>query len=118
MVDSALRRGSNCMGLGTVMNTALSGMSAASVLIDVTANNLANSRTPGFKASRVDLATQGYATLRGGTPPVGNYGGTNPLQVGQGVMVRGTSLDLSQGSIEMVEGQPALLALEGEGFFI
>jgi flagellar hook protein FlgE len=96
------------MGLGSVMNTALSGMSAATTLIDVTANNLANSQTPGFKASRGELATLPFLTLPGNA---------NPIQVGRGVMVAGTSIDFEQGLLETSD-QPALLALDGEGLFI
>ena len=96
------------MGLGSVMNTALSGLSAATTLIDVAANNLANSQTPGFKASRVELATLPYLAV---------VGGTNPIQVGSGVMVAGTSINFTQEPLETSD-QPALLALDGEDLFI
>ncbi len=46
------------MGLGSVMQTALSGISAAQLAVGVIANNLANSQTAGFKASRPNFATQ------------------------------------------------------------
>ena len=96
------------MGLGSVMNTALSGLSAATTLIDVAANNLANSQTPGFKASHVELATLPFLSLQGNA---------NSLQVGSGVMVAGTSIDFGQGPLETSD-QPAHLALDGEGLFI
>lgn len=99
------------MSLNSVMQTALSGMAAATTVIDVAANNLANSRTAGFKASRVELATLPFQSRYGGSA------GANPIQVGGGVMVAGTSVDFSQGPIA-VNDQPALLALEGEGLFI
>ncbi|MEX2175475.1 MAG: flagellar hook basal-body protein [Pirellulaceae bacterium] len=96
------------MGLSSVMQTALSGLSASGTLLEFAAHNLANSQTPGFKASHVNLATQSYQT---------RLGGANPMQVGRGVRVSGTTIDFSQGSIEP-DDQPALLALEGEGLFI
>lgn len=37
--------------------SALSGMRAASLQLDVSANNVANASTPGFRPSRVDLST-------------------------------------------------------------
>jgi flagellar hook protein FlgE len=100
------------MGLSTVMNTALSGMTAATTIIDVTANNLANSQTAGFKAGRVRLATLPVQTLS-----LGGGLGANPSQLGTGVQVIGVDKDFSQGPIE-ISDQPALLALDGEGLFI
>src|SRR5262245_55283604 len=84
------------MGLSTVMQTAASGMSAATTIVEVAANNLANYETAGFKASTVELATA-------------------PL--GSGVQVVGIDVDFSQGAIRASDQLP-LLALEGEGFFI
>ena len=43
------------MSLSSVLQTALSGMGAAEAAIGVIANNLANSRTTGFKASAAAL---------------------------------------------------------------
>ena len=40
------------------------GMKAQELLIDVTANNLANVNTNGFKRSQVDFADQLYTTLQ------------------------------------------------------
>ena len=84
------------MSLSTVMQTAASGMSAATTIVEVAANNLANYQTPGFKATSVELAT---------------------LQAAGGVQVVGYDVDFSLGSIRASEKLP-LLALEGEGFFI
>jgi flagellar hook protein FlgE len=105
------------MGLGSVMHTALSGLTAASTSIDVISNNLANCRTPGFKASRVRFATQPYRTYSLGSGPTSASGGINPLQIGRGVSVVGIVPDFSQGRLES-DDRPALLALQGEGFFI
>jgi flagellar hook protein FlgE len=105
------------MGLLTVMNTALSGMSAATTLIDVAADNLANLETPGFKAGTVHFATLPTLTQSPGSPAVGRSAGANPIQIGTGVQVSATDRDFSQGPIA-IGNQPALLALEGDGFFI
>src|SRR4051812_27232093 len=99
------------MGLSNVMQTALSGMNAATTMIDVVANNLANAQTNGFKAGSVQLATQTPQTLSAGGS------GSNPLQIGSGVQVVGIGTVQSQGPIATSD-QPALLALDGEGLFV
>src|SRR5262245_47083490 len=96
------------MGLGSVMQTALSGMNAAQVSLQVAANNLANLSTPGFKASRVHLAT---------LPAVFNPGGGPPLVVG-GVEVAGIETDFASGALDPFDDQPAIWSLQGEGLFI
>src|SRR5437763_12409701 len=100
------------MGLASVMQTALSGMNAATSMIDVVANNLANSQTDGFKSGSVRLATLTPQTIS-----VAGNSGANPIQIGTGVQVVGVEPDQSQGQITTSD-QPALLALDGEGMFI
>lgn len=104
------------MGLSSVSHVALSGMTAATTVLGVAANNLANSQTPGFKASSVQLATQAYQTLSPGGVNV------NPQQVGLGVVAAAITPDFSQGTIAQKTGELndelPLLALEGEGLFI
>jgi len=99
------------MGLSSVMQTALTGMSAATSILDVVANNLANYETPGFKSSSVRLATL--------TPLTNTLGSqnSNPVQIGTGVQVVGIDSDFSQGSIQ-INNQLPLLALDGDGLFI
>jgi flagellar hook protein FlgE len=100
------------MGLSTVMSTALSGMNAATAMVDVAANNLANVQTRGFKAGRVRLAD-----LPPRTVAYAGYSGSRSVQFGSGVQVVGIETDFSQGTIRVDDKLP-LLALEGEGFFI
>ena len=49
------------MGLASVMQTALSGMNAATSMIDVVANNLANSQTDGSPQRRQQRRQGGRA---------------------------------------------------------
>jgi flagellar hook protein FlgE len=77
------------MSLASVLQTALTGMSAASLTVDVAANNLANSQTAGFKSSRVNFASQTPATRSIGSSPSASSGGSNPAQIGIGVRVAG-----------------------------
>jgi len=105
------------MALGSVLQTALSGMAAAETVLAVMANNMANARTPGFKAATPVFVTQQPQTESLGAAPDGTSGGANPVQVGTGVMVAGTSTDFSQGSIAIDEGSTSA-AIQGEGWFI
>ncbi len=99
------------------LSTAATGLSAQATNLDVIANNLANSNTPGFKASRVnfqDLIYQerklpGVENSQGLRRPIGLY-------VGLGVKVAGTQLDFRQGSAEET-GRKLDLLIDGQGFF-
>jgi flagellar hook protein FlgE len=92
-------------------------MTAAETTIDVVGNNLANSGTVGFKASEAVFATQFLQTRGLGSAPTDTSGGTNPRQIGLGVLVAEITPDFSQGTIE-VSASPSDLAIQGDGFFI
>ena len=86
---------------------ALSGLNAASSDLEVTANNVANVNTTGFKESRAEFA-EVFAV---GTQSVG----TNAS--GSGVRLSQVSQQFSQGNIDFTDN--ALdLAIGGEGFFV
>jgi flagellar hook protein FlgE len=105
------------MSLSSVLATAASGISAAELSLGVIANNLANCRTPGFKASRAAFATQPPQTRSSGAAPAARDGGGNPVQIGTGVFVAEVSRDFSQGSIAL-DSSPTSLAIQGDGLFI
>ena len=105
------------MGLGSVLRTARTGLSAAELVFDVVGNNLANARTAGFKASRAAFAAQTPRTESLGAAPSGSSGGGNPVQIGLGVRPAYASTSFSQGSIA-VGSNPLDLALQGDGLFI
>src|SRR5690348_9797635 len=92
------------------MQTALTGMNAATTMLDVVGQNLASYQTPGFKSSAVCLAT---------SAPQTNFeaSSSNLCQSGSGVQVVGVQSDDSQASIQ-VNDQLPLLALDGDGLFI
>jgi flagellar hook protein FlgE len=87
------------MSLASVLQTARSGMSAAEMMVHAAGNNLANSQTVGFKSRHVMFASQAARTVRAGERPNGRSGGSNPLQIGLGVRVAGTSTDLTHGAM-------------------
>lgn len=94
-----------------------SGLNAHQKYLDVVGNNLANVNTQGFKAQRVRFSDQFSETLRAHTLPNGSVGGTNPIQIGNGVKVASTDTKLTQGSIEQT-GNALDLAIQGNGFFV
>lgn len=87
-------------------NIALSGVSAAQRDLDVTANNIANVNTVGFKESRAEFGDVYAASLLSG----------GRTKVGDGVLTQEVAQQFSQGSLQFTN--TALdLAITGTGFF-
>ncbi len=97
--------------------TSATGMRAQELLIDNTANNLANVNTTGFKRSHLEFADllydiskrPGAPTSEGQTSPIG-------LQIGNGVRAVGSTTLWTQGT-SIQTNQQTHMAIEGEGFF-
>jgi flagellar hook protein FlgE len=85
---------------------ALSGIHAAQSDLNVTANNIANSETTGFKQSRTQ-----FAELFAVSPQ-----GVSSTQTGNGVKVVSVSQQFSQGDIKATDSSLDL-AISGQGFF-
>ena len=87
-------------------NTSLSGINAANSDLNVTANNIANVNTTGFKESRAEFADLfSYTTY-----------GLARNAVGAGVKVSNVAQQFSQGNIDPT-GRSLDFAIDGEGFF-
>lgn len=86
--------------------TALSGMNAASANLGVTANNIANASTVGFKESRAEF---------GDLYPVSTYG-LSRNTIGVGVRLSNVAQQFSQGNVEF-SGRALDIAISGSGFF-
>src|SRR5687767_14487630 len=86
---------------------ALSGLNAASTDLSVTANNIANVATTGFKGSRAEFADL-FATTQQGV---------SATAIGNGVRVSNVSQQFSQGNIDFTDNSLDL-AISGQGFFI
>ncbi len=69
------------------MYAAISGLDAHQGLLDVTANNLANIDTIGYKAQRMTFVNSLTKLLSGGSGQTDTNGGTNPEQIGLGVQI-------------------------------
>jgi flagellar hook protein FlgE len=95
----------------------VSGLKAHQKMIDVAGNNLANTNTTAFKSSRVTFAEMLSMTLKDASAPTTNLGGTNPMQVGSGVIVGSVDRNMNQGSL-VFTGNPLDVAIEGAGYFV
>jgi flagellar hook protein FlgE len=85
---------------------ALSGLTAASADLDVTANNISNADTIGFKESRAEFAdvfASGAADL-------------NTSVIGEGVRLASTAQQFTQGDVA-TSSSNLDLAISGDGFF-
>ena len=82
------------------MYAAISGLEAHQTMLDVTANNLANVDTVGFKAQRTTFVDELSQLVRAGAGPNGNVAGSNPEQVGLGVTVGSIDNLMTTGSLQ------------------
>jgi flagellar basal-body rod protein FlgG len=98
------------------LQSAASALSALNVSLDVTANNLANVNTAGFKSSRtnfqdllyVERAQPGVRSAAGDERPTGLY-------VGLGTRATGTQLNFDEGN--PIKGNQTDAFIQGVGFF-
>jgi flagellar hook protein FlgE len=95
----------------------ISGLRSNQLALDVTGNNIANANTIGYKSSSTVFQDTLSQMLTAGTRATTNNGGSNPIQVGLGVSVAGTALNLGQGSMETT-GRSTDLAISGDGWFV
>jgi len=99
------------------LHSAASGMKALDQKLDVTANNLANVNTTGFKRSRVNFEDLLYDTKREpGIPNQEDEPTPYGIQVGLGVQTSGTQLDFTPGPIDPTDKELDL-RINGPGFF-
>jgi flagellar hook protein FlgE len=99
------------------MYAAISGMKVHQQMLDVTANNIANVNTIGFKGSRITFKDSLSQMLKGaGAPASGGLGGTAAMQIGLGVQVSSIDNSMSSGAIQST-GNPYDLAIQGDGWF-
>jgi flagellar hook protein FlgE len=84
---------------------ALSGLDAAQSDLNVTANNIANSQTTGFKSSSANFAEL-----------FASSGASSNTQIGNGVQLQQVEQEFTQGDVQTT-GNSLDLALSGNGFF-
>ncbi len=92
--------------------SALAGLNANRMAIDVIGNNLANINTIGYKRSFVSFADVLGASLASAVNGAGN-----PMEVGLGTRVSAIDQIFAQGTLRS-SGQATDMAIQGAGFFM
>ncbi|MHC4122106.1 MAG: flagellar basal-body rod protein FlgG [Planctomycetota bacterium] len=97
-------------------STAATGMSAQQMMVDVTANNLANINTTGFKRSQIDFQDLLYIKMReSGAEVASGIKSPSGMEIGSGVRAASTVKVFTNG--ELVNTSRNLdLAILGDGF--
>ncbi len=97
--------------MNTAFYTASSGVMYLQRSMDVTANNIANSETPGFKSSVASFADLLYSNIHRNQDNL-----TNNLKTGHGVRLSGITMQLGQGAL-MPTDRELDFSIVGDGFF-
>jgi flagellar hook protein FlgE len=98
------------------MFAAISGLKQHQVMLDVTANDIANVNTLGYKSARVTFQDSLTQLQRGAAGPSAQNGGSNAAQVGLGVGL-GSVDNLMSAGARQTTGSPLDVAIQGDGFF-
>jgi flagellar hook protein FlgE len=88
----------------------LSGLQASSSDLDVIGNNLANLNTDGYKDETLTFGDV-FSQIQG------TSGNGDPIQIGSGVQIEGTSSNFTNGSVDST-GTASNMALQGNGYFV
>jgi flagellar hook protein FlgE len=97
------------------MYAAISGLDAHQTMLDVTANNLANVDTVGYKGQSAVFSDELSQLVAAGTTANGFSAGTNPLQVGLGVQVGSIDNMMNAGGVATT-GNATDVAIQGNGW--
>jgi flagellar hook protein FlgE len=97
------------------MYAATSGLDAHQTMLDVTADNLANVDTVGYKRQSAEFSDELAQTLQAATTANGYSAGTNPVQVGLGVRVGSINNLMSAGGV-LSTASTTDVAIQGDGF--
>jgi flagellar hook protein FlgE len=98
------------------MFSAISGLSVHQEMMDVTANNIANVNTIGFKSASVSFEDALSQLERGAGAPTATAGGTDAEQIGLGVRLGAISNIMTAGAVQTT-GNALDVAIQGDGFF-
>jgi flagellar hook protein FlgE len=98
------------------MFAAISGLKAHQVMLDVTAADIANVNTLGYKSSRMTFRDSLAQMQRGGGSATTGTGGTNAAQVGLGAQIGSIDVQMGGGALQTT-GNPLDVAVSGEGWF-
>ena len=97
-------------------STAATGMNAQQMMVDVTANNLANINTTGFKRSQIDFQDLLYVKMReSGAEVASGMKSPSGLEIGSGVRAASTVKVFTVGEL-VNTGKSLDIAITGDGF--
>ncbi|MCD6392362.1 MAG: flagellar basal-body rod protein FlgG [Planctomycetes bacterium] len=97
-------------------STAATGMNAQQMMVDVTANNLANINTTGFKRSQIDFQDLLYIKMKeAGAEVASGVKSPGGMEIGSGVRAASTVKIFSQGE-PVNTGRNLDIAIMGDGF--
>ena len=98
------------------LSTAATGMSAQQMMVDVTANNLANINTSGFKRSQINFQDLLYLKMKtAGSETSSGVESPSGLEIGSGVRVSSTVKVFTAGEV-VNTGRNLDIAIAGDGF--
>lgn len=97
------------------MFSAISGLKVNQTMLDVTANDLANVNTVGYKAARATFQDSLAQLQRGAAGANQSSGGSNAVQVGLGVQLGSVDNMMSGGAPETT-GNPLDVYIQGAGW--
>lgn len=98
------------------MFAAISGLKNHQIMLDVTANDIANVNTIGYKSARTTFKDSLTQVQRGSSGPAGANAGSNAAQIGLGVQL-GSIDNLMQSGALQSTGNPLDVSIQGDGFF-
>jgi flagellar hook protein FlgE len=98
------------------MFAAISGLRTHQVMLDVTANDLANVNTLGYKSARTTFRDALSQLQRGGSGAGAGLGGSNAAQVGLGTTLGSIDNLMSSGALQST-GNVLDVAIQGQGWF-
>jgi len=98
------------------MFAAISGLKTHQIMMDVTANDIANVNTIGYKSSRTTFKDSLAQLQRGGAGQGPGQGGSNPAQVGLGTQLGSIDNVMGSGALQST-GNALDVAIQGDGWF-
>jgi flagellar hook protein FlgE len=98
------------------MYSAISGLKTHQIALDVTANDLSNVNTVGYKSARTTFKDSLSQIQRSGTASNPGVGGGNPAQVGLGTQLGSIDNVMVNGAFQAT-GNPLDVVIAGEGWF-
>jgi flagellar hook protein FlgE len=99
------------------MNSAITGLKAHQMYMDVIGNNIANVNTTAFKSGRITFQNMLSSTIRSAVAPTEARGGINSVQVGMGTAVAAVETVNTQGGFNTTS-KVTDMAIQGDGFFV